>query len=262
MLNCALNISTYNRPKALWLTLASVMQQTIKPTQVVIADDGSTNETKLVIDEFKAVLPITHIWHEDKGFRLAAIRNKGVAASTAPYIVQIDGDLILHHKFIEDHLQFAAIGSFVTGSRILINEVATQKLEDDKDINVKLYSSYTTNKTNGWHLPFLWKSFEKYDTKKEPARVRGCNMAFYKDDFIKVNGYNEAMEGWGSEDFELAARFLNSGLKKRSIKFGAIQFHLYHKESPRDNETKNRNMYLDAVAQRKTICEKGINQYL
>ena len=109
----SLIISTYNWPRALYLCLDSVMQQTVMPSEIIIADDGSGIATRDVVRHFEAVspVPVRHIWHEDDGFRLAEIRNKAIAASRGEYVIQIDGDLILQRHFIQDHMIFPAASS-------------------------------------------------------------------------------------------------------------------------------------------------------
>ena len=126
----SLIISTYNWPRALYLCLDSVMQQTVMPSEILIADDGSGMSTRDVVKHFENIspVPVRHIWHEDNGFRLAAIRNKAIAASKGKYIIQIDGDLILQRNFIQDHMLFAREGCFVTGSRGIITELLTRKV--------------------------------------------------------------------------------------------------------------------------------------
>jgi glycosyltransferase involved in cell wall biosynthesis len=264
MPSSSLIISTYNRPGALQLTFKSLLRQALLPSEIIIADDGSAGDTKKLIIEFagKLTLPVKHIWHEDNGFRLAAIRNKAIAAATCDYIIQIDGDLILHSKFVFDHIQFAQEGSFVTASRVLLNEQKTQSLIESDKIDIKLFSSYTDNKGNGLHMPFLWKYFEAYKRYKEKAKVRGCNMAFWKNDFIKINGYDESFVGWGHEDMELASRFLNNGLVKRFLKFGAIQYHLYHAEAARTNDKINKEKVFDTEKTKKKRCSNGVDKYL
>ena len=113
----SLIISTYNWPRALYLCLDSVMQQTVMPTEILIADDGSGISTRDVVKHFENIspVPVHHIWHEDRGFRLAAIRNKAIAASSGEYVIQIDGDLILHRNYIQDHILSNRKGCFVTG---------------------------------------------------------------------------------------------------------------------------------------------------
>src|SRR4051812_30628883 len=98
-------VSTYNRPDALSACLRSLGRQTDKGFEVVVADDGSGPATLDVIDGWKAKLgvPLTHIWQEDRGFRLAEIRNRAITASTGNYVVFLDGDCIVPHGFVAAH---------------------------------------------------------------------------------------------------------------------------------------------------------------
>ena len=96
----SLIISTYNSPKALDLCLMSVLQQSVLPDEVLIADDGSNEETRKIVEEFKkqSTVPVIHVWHEDNGFRLTVIRNKAIAKASMDYIIQIDGEIIILSK--------------------------------------------------------------------------------------------------------------------------------------------------------------------
>ena len=134
----ALIIATYNWPQALQQTLRSVARQTILPNEVLIADDGSDERTANLIQQFKEQHPalnILHVWHEDNGFRLAAIRNKAISMAQSDYIIQIDGDIILDQYFIADHLSIKAVGYFVTGSRLLLGKKITAVLLASEKVN-------------------------------------------------------------------------------------------------------------------------------
>lgn len=111
----SLVISTYNWKEALGLCLLSVTRQTVIPTEVIIADDGSRSDTKLLIEEFKNHFPcpIKHVWHEDNGWRKCIIMNKAFAVCEGDYIIEIDGDIIMHSHFIEDHVTEATPGCFL-----------------------------------------------------------------------------------------------------------------------------------------------------
>lgn len=85
-------------------------------------------------------------------------------------------------------------------------------------------------------------------------------MAFWKEDLLKVNGYNEAITGWGSEDHELVCRLINSGVRKRTIKFAGIVFHLYHELHGTDNLSNNRSILSDTKTQKLSLVRKR-NQY-
>ena len=110
----SLIISTYNNPEYLYLTLKSVMNQRRLPDEILIADDGSGEATRTLVEEMAAesFVPLRHIWHEDEGFRLGAIRNKAIAEAKGEYIIQIDGDIVLHPPFVADHVKMAREGWF------------------------------------------------------------------------------------------------------------------------------------------------------
>ena len=127
---CSLIITTYNQPTRLALVLDSVRNLNILPNEVLIADDGSTNETKELINTFKSDFPcpLYHIWHEDEGFRLTKIRNLAIESAQNEYIIIIDGDMILQKDFIKGHLDFACHGVFLQGSRVILDKNYSENL--------------------------------------------------------------------------------------------------------------------------------------
>jgi glycosyltransferase involved in cell wall biosynthesis len=262
----SLLISTYNRPDFLELCLKSVLQQKKLPDEVIIADDGSCSCTRKLIDSFRAQfpIPIKHVWHEDKGFRLAKIRNRAIAAAINDYIIQIDCDIILHPFFIKDHLDFARESCFTRASRVYINEEASKRLINAKSTDISVFRNGVSNFFSGIRIPYLWRFFD-YSYKSKGAElyeIHGCNMAYWKKDAEAVNGYNEEFEGWGPEDKEFVARLLNLGLKKRFLKFGGIGYHFYHLESNKSMLSDNIQEFKKTISLNRTFCKVGINQYI
>ncbi|WP_299133607.1 glycosyltransferase family 2 protein [uncultured Tenacibaculum sp.] len=258
-MDIALLISTYNWPKALHMVLSTVQNQTVLPNEILIADDGSTEDTKKVIEEWKEKLTITikHLWHEDKGFRKTIIMNKAIASSSSNYIVQIDGDILLEKHFIQDHIKNAKKGFFIKGSRALILKDRTERILNNQIFVLKEELKYVKNTINATRIPLFAPIFRK--DKFKSNNVKGCNFAFWKKDFIAVNGYDNDMDGWGHEDIELAARLTNLGIKQRQLKMVAICFHLHHKFNDRGNENINYSKYLDVVKNGVVSCKNGFN---
>ena len=264
-MNCSLIISTYNWPQALRLCLQSVANQKHLPGEVIIADDGSRKDTENLIKKFQQKFPveIKHIWHPDEGFLLAAIRNKAIAASSFEYIIQIDGDLILHPYFVADHMAMKKEGYFVAGSRVMLSQKTTANLIQNNSIDVKKYGipHFDTNTIRSSFLRNILA--HRYKSKgKHRFYVKGCNMAFFKKDLLKVNGYNEAFTGWGSEDREIAIRLINGGIKKQFLKNSGICYHLYHPSSSKEKETKNEELMRLAIETKSTWANDGLNKYL
>jgi len=263
--SCSLLVSTYNRPDALGLCLKTVAQQTILPAEVVIADDGSAEETTNLIKNIQKnfPVPVKHAWHPDEGFRAAAIRNKGIALCTQDYIVQIDGDIIIHPKFIADHLEMKTPGYFIVGSRVMLSPEQTTRLMKQGFVDFKKLSREKFA-FNGLRNRFLRNQLARlYKTKgKHQFYAKGANIAFYKEDVVRINGYNEAFVGWGSEDREVAIRLMNAGVKKLSIKMGAVCYHLYHKLNERNNELRNEELMHEAIDKKLVWAQDGLDKYL
>ena len=260
-MTCALIISTYNWREALSLCLQSVAKQSRIPDEIIIADDGSREDTRLFIEEFKSQsqLPIRHIWHPDEGFRLAAIRNRAMAAAQSDYIIQIDGDIILHPNFVEDHLRCAREGFYVVGSRVMLGEEFSQEaLQSGTIPHISIFGKGMRNRTNQIRITPLSKLFGA----SRKLRARGCNMSFFRKDILAINGYNEDMVGWGEEDTEMVARLRHNNIGTRRLKFAGVAYHIFHKEASRSSHSTNLSIMQSTIEQRTLRCKNGIDKYL
>ena len=266
----SLIISTYNWPEALTLCLKSVAAQSRRPDEVLVADDGSRGETRRTVMQIAEAcsLPLRHIWHEDNGFRLSAIRNRAMAAASGDYIIQIDGDLILHPDFVADHIRMADRGWFVVGSRAILGESLSRRLlgsaaaldaaNPAPPAAIGALCGDVRNRLNAFRLPLLTGLLKN----RRGHGARGCNMAFWRDDVLTVNGYDENMTGWGHEDKEFAARLRNAGIGQHTLKFGGIVWHLHHREAERSRENINLEMLHRTEREALVRCENGIDKYL
>jgi glycosyltransferase involved in cell wall biosynthesis len=263
---CSLLISTYNRPGALRLCLLSILKQTVLPDEVIIGDDGSSPDTGQLISGMKDrfPIPLIHVWQPDEGFRLARIRNKSIAKARYEYLIQADGDLIFHPRFIADQLRFSRRGSFISGSRTLISPENTAALEKDPDLlssgcwKKDLGKKYNASRL----LPLAYPVFYFPRKPHDSRYVLGANMAFWKEDLLKINGYNEAFEGWGKEDNDISYRLWNTGIKLHFLKFAAIVYHLHHSEAPRGNFSVNDTLFSRSIEKKTTYIENGISLHL
>lgn len=260
----SLIIATYNWPEALECCFQSILRQSRLPDEIVIADDGSGDATRKLIERFTILspVPVIHVWQADEGFQLSKIRNKAVAAARFEYIIQIDGDLILHRHFIKDHVTAAKPGRFIGGSRCLLNPSVSEKLLKTKSIDISWLQEGVRNRENAIRFKPLANILQTMVKTASASNIRGCNMSFWRSDFIKVNGYNEAYTGWGREDTDLVIRFFNSGLERYLFKFQGIVFHIWHKEADRSDLAKNEEILAALKAERVTSCRQGIQQYL
>jgi glycosyltransferase involved in cell wall biosynthesis len=260
-MTCSLIITTYNWHEALELSLNSALAQTHLPNEIIIADDGSTFETKELIEKISKTskVKIIHSWQEDDGFRASRSRNLAFSKSSCDYIVYIDGDMILEKNFIADHLQCASKNCYIQGSRVLLNPYFTKTVLENKIFSKPhLFSKHFKNKLNSLRIPFISKTI----CTKENIRQRGiksCNFSFHREDFISVNGFNENLVTWGREDSELITRMYNHGMFRKNLKFAGIQYHLYHKEG--NSNSFNDEILQNAIDKKLTWCENGLDKH-
>lgn len=264
-MNASLIISTYNRPDALSVCLDSVRKLRTLPMEVIVGDDGSTRDTEQIVKEFQKdfPVPLIYIRQEDKGFRLAKIRNKCVAKAKGEYIIQIDGDVFLHPDFISDHLCEAREGTFLKGGRVQLGVALTEEIcRAGQSRRITIFTKGIEKKRpNAFHSTLLGDYLApRY--RKNRDNVLGCNMSFFREDFIAVNGYDESFQGWGGEDLDLSFRFRNYGLGKRYLKFCGLAYHLWHKEANMDNSERNHSAARAHRDSKVTEAKVGVRQYI
>ena len=256
-------ITTYNNPKFLKQCLNSFVSQKDKNFEVIVADDGSSKETKELVYSYKDKLKINHVWHADEGFRAAKIRNEAVKISSGKYLVFIDGDCVTYNDFIKNHRKISEHGYFARGNRAmlshsfskhiinsdqdinLISNIEILKLRFFKDINRILPTIRITN------LPFR----KIFKTKWKGAKT--CNLGVWKEDFVNINGYNESYVGWGREDSDFVVRLINNNIFRKEATFSTGLFHLKHKINSRENFSKNDKLLSETINKKKTYIKNG-----
>ncbi|NOU60649.1 glycosyltransferase family 2 protein [Marinifilum caeruleilacunae] len=262
-ISVSLLITTYNSPKFLDLVFRSILKQTVQPDEIVIGDDGSKEDTKELIDSYreKFSCKLKHVWQEDDGFQRCRILNKAIAAVSSDYILQLDGDVMLHPQFIEDHLSVVQEKQFVCGNRCFVLKSKTEKLvAGPSDIGLNLFN--IKKRKRFFRIPALSPLYRNKRNNTSRKGNVGCHMAYWKKDMVAINGYNEDFVGWGYEDIEMVERLMNSGVKKTTLLMMALQYHLWHPKSSRAFSAKNKSMYYDCKNNKLAHCPKGIDQYL
>ncbi len=253
----SLVITTYNWKAALHLVLLSAFQQTRLPEEIIIADDGSNDGTDALVQQLMphSPVPLLHSWQADQGFRAAASRNKAIMQACGDYVVLLDGDMILHPRFIEDHARHARPQQFVQGGRVLLKPRKSQQVLACRQIRFACYERGLSNRKNALHSNLLARFLSAYCGHLKG--IRSCNLGFFRDDFLRVNGFNEDFIGWGREDTEFVVRLLNAGVRRYNVRFNSIAYHLYHVENTRQSLPKN-DVLLQAALQNHAIwCDNG-----
>lgn len=271
-------IAFYNNTDCLNLVFKALSIQSEKNFEVVIADDGSTQEAIDFINQSKNQFnfPIKHVWHEDKGFRKTRILNHAVLAASSDYLIFIDGDCIPQKYFIEDHLAYAAKGQSLSGRRASLPERYTQRIyQSDSpgtfftDHKVEIVSRYLLStgdeQQKGRHIENAirigsrWLRALLLLNLKKAKSILGCNFSLYKEDLLKVNGFDMRYEApCVGEDTDVGYRLKLIGIKNRHLKLAATQLHMYHPLLSRQSSNK---AIFDSVKENQAFwAEHGISE--
>jgi glycosyltransferase involved in cell wall biosynthesis len=237
----SLIVSTYNRPDALGAVLRSLARQTDRSFEIVIADDGSGPQTREVVDGWisRIGVPLRHVWQEDRGFRLAEIRNRAIVASAGRYLIFLDGDCIVRPDFVAAHRKLAEPGYFVGGNRVLLSQALTEDILarnlEPEGWGLGAWTMKCARGDINRLLPLL--SLPLGALRKRLANewegVRGGNFAFFRTDLERVDGFETSFVGWGLEDSDIVIRMIRSGVKRKDGRFATGVLHLWHEEADR-----------------------------
>ncbi|RAP56875.1 glycosyltransferase family 2 protein [Oleiagrimonas sp. MCCC 1A03011] len=255
-------VITYNWPQALDAVLRGLARQRELPFEVIVTDDGSDEQTKQVLARHAQHFPVrlTHVWQPDDGARMSRARNRGIVAARGDYIVLLDGDMVPGEHFIADHHAFARRGCFVQGSRMLPDERATKRMFAHKRFRPHFFTRGLQRRRHALRLPWLARvwAFPRVNRRG----IKSCNMGFWREDLIAINGFNEAMTGWGREDAELAVRAFNYGLMRCDLRFAGMATHLWHRSRKYEGRSINDDILDATVAHGLQRCEQGIDAHL
>ncbi|QWF70247.1 glycosyltransferase family 2 protein [Methylomonas paludis] len=264
-------VTTYNWPSALAACINSLLAQSDRHFEIIIADDGSGADTRQLIAELSTDSPLSirSVYHPDQGFRAATIRNKAVAESRGSYLIFLDGDCVVFPHFIQRHRRLAESAHFVPGNRLLISEQYTnQALQQQIPLHLQNTLFFMRCKLSGQInriLPLLYLPFSKprYLRPKYWQQAMTCNLGVWKQDFIAVNGFDELFQGWGYEDSDLVIRLIHQGIKRKEGRFAVPVLHLWHPQNDRSRHDPNYARLLQRLTDKTCIrSEAGIDQYL
>lgn len=263
-MSISLLVTTYNWKDALALVLDSVRRQTRMPDEVIVADDGSREDTAGLIAGIARgyPVPLRHAWQEDRGFRAARSRNQAIAACRGEYVLMLDGDMVLDRRFVADHAWAARRGAFVQGSRVLTSPRFRERMLARQAGVPTVFSAGVTRRRNAIHARPLARAYSALNPRATPHAIKTCNQGWWRDDLVRLNGFDERMEGWGREDVELAWRAFHAGLACRQLRYAGLAYHLHHTERHQDGDSPNDAYLAETRAQRLTRCERGLDAHL
>ncbi len=262
--------TTYNSPQWLQKVLWGFDNQTDDNFEIVIADDGSGDETRAVIERFAAEskYPVQHIWHEDQGFQKCTILNKAIVAAEGEYLIVTDGDCIPRNDFVEAHRAVAEPGCFLSGGYIKLPMETSKAITRENIVagdcfNPKWLTSHGVKPSIKFmkltRSPLKAKIYNSLTATKRSWN--GHNASCWKKDALTVNGFDERMK-YGGLDCEFGGRLLNAGIKAKQIRYSAICVHLDHARGYVNDEDWKRNRMIRKTSIREKLIETpaGIKQ--
>lgn len=257
----ALIVTTHEQPDFLRRVLNAVSRQSRLPQEMLLADDGSGDETREIFLRWAARQPFPgrHVWQAHDGFRKAHMLNRAVAATKMDYLIFLDGDMVPHCDFITDHCAAARPAAFIQGHRALVEQNAAAWFGQG-GLAADRRRALWQGQISGWKNAFRWP-WPVVSEKKHLRGIRGCNFSLWRADMVRVNGYNEAFTGWGREDSEFAARLMNAGVRRRDLRGRAVCFHLWHPPVSRAELAANDALLEKAIREKITRCDHGLNRH-
>lgn len=262
-------LSTYNWPDALDLSLSALARQDYPDFDVIVADDGSGEETTELIHRYCAsqCYSLRHVWQPDDGFRKARIHNQAILKADGEYVVFLDGDCITRPHWLTRHARLAQQRRFLTGNRILLSPSFTRHVIANRiplehytyrDWREALRNSSVNRLRPLWYLPDgPWRHLRR----RLHRYLFGCNMGVWLRDLHAVGGFDERYEGWGHEDNDLAARLINSGILRKDGRYATGVIHLWHEHVDRGRREHNRELVNAVLQSGATQAVKGLGQH-
>lgn len=260
-------VTTYNRDDALDAVLRSLSRQDDRDFEVIVADDGSGPATARTVESWRNRIgvPLAMVWHEDRGFRAAEIRNRAILKAGGEYCIFLDGDCIAQADFVARHRRLAERGWFVTGNRLLMSQALTRRvLHDGLEPETWGSAAWFTQRLGGGInrlMPALRLPLGPLRKHMNAGwqNARSCNIAIWRSDLVRVDGFDADYRGWGREDSDLIVRLIRSGVRRKDGRFATGVLHLWHPENDRSRLEQNERMLEAALGGDRVRAAVGLS---
>ena len=263
---CSLIISVYKNCRFLQTILASLSMQTMQDFEIIISEDGDSEEMSQFVSSWHFIHPWQHLTQPDEGWRKNRALNRAIRAAHTNHLIFIDGDCVLHPRFIEMHVRHFRSDAILAGKRVMLSQRLSDRIISNpskiKSLQLAIWAALL------WHrgtkraeegvfispdgpLGFIPKS-------RKLEYLTGCNMSFSRQAIEHINGFDEdyTSPAYG-EDTDLVWRFRMAGYRFVSLRNMAVEYHLWHKKNWTDQSA---NQAIGTVKQERGeyVCKKGL----
>ena len=260
-------VTTFNREDALDAVLRSLAGQADPDFEVIVADDGSGPGTAALLARWKTKFGrrLEHVWHADRGFRAAEIRNRALVAARGSSCIFLDGDCSVRPDFVGTHRRLAEPGWFVTGNRVLLSPDLTMTvLRENQAPETWRAPRWLAERLRGGvnrlsallHVPL--GSLRRIRQRAWQG-ARSCNLAIWRSDLDRVDGFDADYSGWGKEDSDIIVRLLRAGVRRKDGTFATGVIHLWHAEADRSQLVDNEAKLGEAIAGDRIRARHGLS---
>ena len=256
-MKATLIISVYKDTRALRAVLDSLKRQTEQDIELIISEDGEDAQMAAFIKSYSFTWPMQHLTQPDEGWRKERALNRAVVAAKNDWLIFIDGDCVLHPRFIEWHVRLQQRGVMLAGKRVKLNPALSERCMQDKKIC--LWPYLVSHRGCRYVEEAFYCGLAKW-LRRSVKHLLGSNMSMSRADLMAINGFDEnyTLPATG-EDYDIEWRMIACGAKIVSLRNLAVQYHLYHKENWHEQE-ENMRYCCEQQAKNEYICKNGINK--
>ncbi|MCR5050886.1 MAG: glycosyltransferase [Paludibacteraceae bacterium] len=250
-------ISIYKNTRALKAVLDSLKKQTEQDFELILSEDGNDKQMADFIQRYDFPWVMQHLTQEDKGWRKELALNRAVMAAKNDWLIFIDGDCVLHPKFVEWHCRYRQRGVMLAGKRIKLSPELSERCINGEQL---LLWPYLFCHRGCRYIEEAFYCGLAQWIRRPVKHLVGSNMSMSREDLIAINGFDEnyILPATG-EDYDIEWRMQAMGCKIVSLRNLAVQYHLYHKENWQDHEI-NSIYCTQQQKMNKYICDNGIRK--
>lgn len=257
-MKATLIISIYKNIIALQTILRSLRQQTEQDFELIISEDGEDIEVRQFIKQYQFPWTTQHLTQPDMGWQKNKALNRAVLAAQTDWLIFIDGDCVLHPRFVEMHIKYKQDNALLAGKRIKLNPKLSQHLIDGK--KALKFFPYLFNRRGCRYVEEAFFIPLSHWLRRPVKHLVGSNMSMSKQALLSINGFDEEYTRPAvGEDYDIEWRLLAKGYKIVSLRNLAIQYHLYHKENWIE-QSENKKYCATRQANNDIICKNGIQK--